>query len=663
MQIGCAYYPEAWDVKRVEYDAQLMQEAGVTLVRIGEFCWSHLEPAEGHFTFDWLHQAIEILAQRGVQTILCTPTSTAPAWLVKKFPEILIAKPDGTWAYFGVRDHTCVSSDIYLRYCRLIVEKLAGEFQSCPHVIAWQIDNELGHTVFGNCHCSVCQQKFRQFLQKKYATVSHLNTAWGTTFWSQEYSDWDEIELGDLDRKIDSTRVLDSLLFWDEAKRGYLDNQLQVLRRFFPTLPITANNVSGLSDRYRMFAKLDFSAMDFYPCPGTHGMTHTAYYSDLWRNLKPGVSPWILESATSPGAPGQNLLRFYLWHFLARGYDHIVYFHWRSHLGGYEKTHGTILGPTGKPRARYQLFKESIREVQDLLTPYEPLPQPSPEAGVIFDHENHWNYCQGFWQKWIEYEKLNLSMHGSLLRCGVNSDILSLQADFSRYKLLVLPALPHLSNETAAKLRRYVADGGTILATGLFGLFDGNAKLLPQAGPEHLQDVFGLRIEDFIPVQSAPQLNALESREKAAPGAIVFAGDCGGKAVCGQAGLWLADCELDGATALLTFSNTILKGQPLLSEHRYGKGRAYYLGTMQTDSTSLKDCVAYILQQAGIQTQTLPENVEMISRGRLLFVLNHNDQAVDFRIPVQGKNIMGNFYQEGCFRLPGREVSILDTGQ
>lgn len=662
MHIGCAYYPEARDIERVEYDARLMQEAGFTLARIGEFCWSHLEPKEGCYNFEWLHQAIDILGRNGVKTILCTPSSTAPAWMVRKYPEILIQQARGTRAYFGCRDHTCFNSEIYRDYCRRIVQKLGMEFQHCQDIAGLQIDNELGHNSFGNCHCPVCQQKFKQFLQEKYGTVDALNKAWGTTFWSQEYSDWEEIELGDMDMKFDSTLILDSLRFWDAGKRAYLENQLQILRRYFPGVPITANNVSGLSDRYQMHEKLDFSGMDFYPLTNIHGMPQTAYYSDLWRNVKPGASPWVMETATCPGSPLQNLQRFYLWHFLARGFDHIVYFHWLSHLGGYEKSHGTVLGFSGKPRARYKVFRKSITEMQSLLTAFEPLPQPSPQAAVIFDYDNHWNYCQGFWSKWGEYEKQNLTLHETLIKCGINADVISPLADFSKYKLIVLPTMPHISRKVADQLKNYIAGGGNVLATGIFGIFDGNSKLLPQAGPERLEEVFGLRVEDFVPISSTDLLHPMESREQAAPGAVVFDGKCGSRVLFGQAGGWLADCDLDGATPLLTFSNTVLKGQPLLTEHSWKKGKTWYLGTMKTDMSSLKQMFEYILAKSGLDPIPLPENVEMISRGRLHFVLNHNDHAVDFQLALKAKNLLGDFYQDGSFHLPPREVSVLDTG-
>ena len=44
VNIGSAYYPEDWDNERIEYDAFLMEEAGVNIVRIGEFAWSRMEP-------------------------------------------------------------------------------------------------------------------------------------------------------------------------------------------------------------------------------------------------------------------------------------------------------------------------------------------------------------------------------------------------------------------------------------------------------------------------------------------------------------------------------------------------------------------------------------------------------------------------------------------
>src|ERR1035437_1447003 len=89
MYIGVDYYPEHWPRKRWPRDAALMQKAGFNVVRLAEFSWVNLEPEEGRFEFDWLDDALRILAKRDIQAILGTPTAVMPAWLARKYPETL----------------------------------------------------------------------------------------------------------------------------------------------------------------------------------------------------------------------------------------------------------------------------------------------------------------------------------------------------------------------------------------------------------------------------------------------------------------------------------------------------------------------------------------------------------------------------------------------
>ena len=58
LHIGAAHYPEHWPEERWAEDIRLMREAGFTVVRLAEFVWSSMEPAEGQFQFDWLERAI-----------------------------------------------------------------------------------------------------------------------------------------------------------------------------------------------------------------------------------------------------------------------------------------------------------------------------------------------------------------------------------------------------------------------------------------------------------------------------------------------------------------------------------------------------------------------------------------------------------------------------
>ena len=95
MKFGVCYYPEHWPKSRWAVDARMMREAGLEIVRIAEFAWAKMEPADGQFDWAWLDRAIDTLAAAGLQIILGTPTATPPAWLTRAHPDILRWEKDG----------------------------------------------------------------------------------------------------------------------------------------------------------------------------------------------------------------------------------------------------------------------------------------------------------------------------------------------------------------------------------------------------------------------------------------------------------------------------------------------------------------------------------------------------------------------------------------
>lgn len=192
--LGVCYYPEHWSETMWEDDLERMLESGIEVIRIAEFAWTLTEPAEGCFTFAFFDRFLDLCREKGMKVIFGTPTATPPAWLTKKYPEVLNAHPDGKRLEHGGRRHYNYNSPVYREKTALIVEKLACHFGQHPAVIGWQIDNEL------NCEMDEFYSEadncaFRIFLQDKYGTLEELNRAWGTIFWNQTYTDWEEIVL------------------------------------------------------------------------------------------------------------------------------------------------------------------------------------------------------------------------------------------------------------------------------------------------------------------------------------------------------------------------------------------------------------------------------------------------------------------------------------
>ncbi|NLF01944.1 MAG: beta-galactosidase, partial [Anaerolineales bacterium] len=191
LHLGAAYYPEHWPEERWAEDIRLMQAAGLTVVRMGEFAWSTLEPAESQFRLDWLERAISQLAEAGIATVLGTPTAAPPAWLVAQDPDMLAVDERGQRVQFGNRCHYCVTSPTMAAASHRIVTAMAEAFGQNPHVIGWQIDNEYNRV----CYCERCRKEFQAFLAERYGTLDALNVAWTTAYWSQTYSAWEQIPL------------------------------------------------------------------------------------------------------------------------------------------------------------------------------------------------------------------------------------------------------------------------------------------------------------------------------------------------------------------------------------------------------------------------------------------------------------------------------------
>src|SRR5947207_6018801 len=130
MYFGVDYYPEHWvfpyggtaedPEARWRRDIELMTEAGVNVVRMGEFAWGLFEPEEGRFDFDWMRRAMDSFAKAGIDVVLGTPTAAPPLWLAEKHPEILPKDREGRTLHAGTRRACCMNNDLFWEYSKKI---------------------------------------------------------------------------------------------------------------------------------------------------------------------------------------------------------------------------------------------------------------------------------------------------------------------------------------------------------------------------------------------------------------------------------------------------------------------------------------------------------------------------------------------------------------
>ena len=212
---------------------------------------------------------MQALADADRLIVMCTPTATPPAWLIRKHPEILpVDAKEGHIRNFGSRKHYDHASPVYREQSRRITTEIAGRYGKHPAVVGWQTDNEFGCHDTARSYGPASRDAFRVWLEARYGTLDALNNAWGNVFWSQEYTAWDQIDPPNLTvAQPNPSHVLDFYRFASDMIVEFQEEQVEILRRLSPGRWVTHNFMMHFRDfdHYRAAECLDFVSWDSYP--------------------------------------------------------------------------------------------------------------------------------------------------------------------------------------------------------------------------------------------------------------------------------------------------------------------------------------------------------------------------------------------------------------
>jgi beta-galactosidase len=646
---GGDYNPEQWPEAVWEEDARLMREAGVNLVTVGVFAWSHLEPAPGAFDFEWLDRVLDLLHAAGVGVDLATATASPPPWLSRLHPEVLPVLADGTRLWPGGRQHYCPSSPAYRQAACRLVTALADRYGRHPAVVLWHVNNEYGCHVPA-CWCDESAAEFRRWLLRRYGTVDALNQAWGTAFWSQRYADWEEVLPPRRAPTFPNpTQVLDFRRFSSDALLECYDMERAVLAERSPGTPVTTNFMGFFEplDYWRWAAREDVVSNDSYPDP-FDPMAHVrqAMAGDLMRSLGRG-RPWILMEQ-SPNrvnwrpwnaAKASGLMRLWSYQAIARGADGVLFFQWRQSQAGAEKWHSAMVphgpvdsSPTWREVVRLGSELRRLDAVADTRV--------HADAAIVLDWESWWalelpSKPSADVRLLDRIEACYEPFH----RANVTADFVAPADDLSAYRLVVVPNLYLVSDDAAENLRRYVADGGTLVVSFFSGIVDPSDHVRLGGYPGAFRDLLGLRVEDFEPLAGDQRVG------------LCFAD--GGD---GAAGTWSELVTPLGAEVVATFDG----GGPAVLRNGYGRGVAWYVGTAP-EQEAMRRILARVWSEAGVgAVAAMPDGVEAVRRGDHLFLLNHGVEDVDVSVPSGCMELItGRALDADRLRLGPRDVAIV----
>ena len=651
LAFGCDYNPEQWSREVWAEDVSLMREAGVDLVAINIFGWSHIEPRDGVYDFDSLDAIIELLHANGIRVNLGTGTASTPPWLTHAHPEILPVMADGTTRHPGGRQAWCPSSPVFRAHALRLVEKVAERYGSHPAVALWHVSNELG------CHNALCYNEdtavaFRGWLQRRYGSIAQLNEAWGTSFWSQRYSDFDEVlpPMLTISTSNPSQRV-DFHRFSSDELLDYYRSEYAVLRQH-SSIPITTNfmvtaHIKNL-DYWSWAPEMDVIANDHYldhrlPAP----TAELAFSADLTRGLAQG-QPWLLMEhstgavnwqplnlAKQPGEMTRNSLTH-----VARGADAVCFFQWRASLQGSEKFHSALVPHAGTDTALW-------REVVELGAALDRLDEVAgsrvvADVAIVFSWESWWS-ADGESRPThsVDYLTQVHAVHGALRELGITTDIVSPGADLDGYRLVIVPHLYMVTDHDAAIITDYVASGGHALVTFFSGIVDEDDRVRPGGYPGAFREMLGVCVEEFAPLRPSERI-ALDTGATAS--------------------LWTERLRSTGADVLARYVDGPLAGVPAHTRHAFGQGVGSYLATC-LESHDLRDLVRTVAADAGV-VAVGPDgdgSVEVVRRASAdasyLFIVNHSGDAVE--IAVRGTELITGSTISSSVLVPAGAVRVV----
>ncbi|MFM7376630.1 MAG: beta-galactosidase [Erythrobacter sp.] len=473
MKLGCCYYPEHWPEDMWAEDARRMADMGLSLVRIGEFAGSRLEPEPGRYDWGWLDRAIETLHAAGLKVILGTPTATPPKWLVDRMPDMVAIDEQGRPRGFGSRRHYCFSHEGYRAECRRIVTALAERYGKHPALAMWQTDNEYG------CHDTVLSfsdaaaSAFRGWLAARYGAPAALNEAWGNVFWSMEYRSFAEVDPPHLTvTEANPAHWLDYRRFASDQVASFNREQADILRRLSPGVDITHNFMGFFTefDHHDLGREIDVATWDSYPLGFLEQFWFSdaekaaflrqghpdiaAFHHDLYRGCSQGR--WgVMEQQPGPvnwarfnPAPLPGMVALWTLEACAHGAELTSYFRWRQAPFAQEQMHAGLLRPDSTDAEAAGEARAAAAVLQDIG------PQQAAKAPValVFSYEAAWVIGIQPQGRSFRYLELVFETYSALRQRGLDVDIVAPSADLSGYLMVLVPTLPIVPEGFADKL-------------------------------------------------------------------------------------------------------------------------------------------------------------------------------------------------------------------
>jgi len=621
---GVAYYTEYMPYERLDKDVELMQQAGINVVRVGESSWGLWEPEDGRFEFAWMDRVVDRMQKAGIRVVMGTPTYSIPAWMYKKHPEIVVTRLDGKTIGYGLRQNTDLLHPTYRFYCERVIRQIVEHYKDNPAIIGYQVDNETSSAAAANHDVQV---GFVEYLKKKFKTVDELNKDWGLNYWGQRLNDWTEVP--PREGIINPGWKLEWERYSQWITTDFLAWQASLVNQYKRPDQFVTHDLAGPPrpdvNEYDIGRSLDIVAANPY-----HGAQDdfdgmgSSLPGDYTRSLKQTNYLVTETNAQTIGwdskdqfPPYDGQLRLDVYTHLSSGANMVEYWHWHSIHYGQETYWKGVLSHDLEPNRAYAEVSRTAHELQRIGPRIVDLKRENRVA-ILYSNDSRYGIRFMPVSDHADYGSVMRQMYGALYRANVGVDFVFPEAaDFSKYRLVVVPPLYVASDELLGRLADYVRNGGHVVMAFKSGFTNEFDTVRWTMAPGPLREAAGFHYQEFSNLK-AP---------------LALKGDPFKAGADNKVSEWAEMLLPDAAQSLAYYDHPFFGKYPAITRNRFGKGTLTYEGTVLTDKLQEK-VMLDVLQLAGLAgpDQTLPPSVRVkhgVNRSghTVHYYLNYSDNA------------------------------------
>ena len=603
---GVAYYDEYMPYDRLDKDVEMMKKAGINTVRIAESTWSTCEPQPGVFDFSHVERVMDAMEEAGINVIIGTPTYAVPTWMVKAHPDVLAETVRGRGIY-GARQIMDITHPVYLFYAERVIRELMKLTAHRKCVIGFQLDNETKY--YGTAGKNVQEQFVKYIREKFHDDLDALNYEFGLDYWSNRINAWEDFP--DVRGTINGSLGAEFEKFQRTLVDKFLGWQADIVNEYRREDQFVTHNLDfewrGYSYGIQPYVNhlhasqcLTIAGTDIYhPTQDDLTGAEIAFGGDLIRSLK--QNNYLVIETEAQGFPGwtpyKGQLRLQAYSHLASGANSVMYWHWHSIHNSFETYWKGLLSHDFQENATYREaciigneFARLGKHLVNLKKKNEVAVLVSNEALTALNWFRIQEQAPGADAKSIYYNDVMRWMYDTLYHMNVECDFIWPESEnLEQYKAIVVPALYAAPDELLIRLKQYVENGGTLIASFKTAFANENVKVSHQVQPHILSNCFGVHYDQFTFPKNVGLTGEVipektDQKGNAHPAANVF----------------MELLVSEGAEVLASYEHYNWKDYAAITRNHYGKGQAVYIGCM-TDEETLKSVYKAVLPEADVE--------------------------------------------------------------